>query len=432
MFHPIKIRSSTVLRAVSKRIVSWLDEALMVIEDTDRLGRTLQRVAKKLTVLQAQHDEHLKATKGRFSLFTVLLEESDETRLHSRYLAHLLNPSGTHDCGTRFLELFLKVLREKGVEPREDQFDLKEIKVGCEVCVHEGRLDILIESPEWGAIAIENKIWAGEQPEQLARYASYLNRQYPHRSRTLLYLTLDGEASNTANGSKYYRISYREHILDWLEECLRATYQHVNINQALQQYKNVVSQLVRRSTWEPEYMEKMKEVVRANPDIVAARTALNEAVEQLREEYRNKLLAGLETQLRDRGMQFEKTNTEGGNYCRDWVVKRQVKFGATTCDIRIQADSSGGGLELRNGVIEEVPGLYEFVKSTAPELKYHNDAGWNGGYYDVSEGDCLSDDKLTQLLESTEELQKEELQKIVSGWVSRIGNYVNTVVKMCK
>jgi hypothetical protein len=87
---------------------------------------------------------------------------------------------------------------------------------------------------------------------------------------------------------------------------------------------------------------------------------------------------------------------------------------------------------LRNGVIEEVPGLYEFVKSTAPELKYHNDAGWNGGYYDVSEGDCLSDDKLTQLLESTEELQKEELQKIVSGWVSRIGNYVNTVVKMCK
>ena len=206
----------------------------MGTEDTDNLGRTLRQVAQKLTELQTQHDEHLRATKGRFNLFTVLRGESDEKRLHSRYLAHLLDPCGTHDYGPQFLEMFLKVLMKKGVQPHEEQekpnkeclekFDFKEVKVGCEVCVTEGQLDILIKSLKWGAIAIENKIGAEEQPEQIARYASYLNRQYPRQSRILLYLTLHGDASNTANGHEheYYRISYREHVSTGLRSaCVR-------------------------------------------------------------------------------------------------------------------------------------------------------------------------------------------------------------------
>lgn len=279
-------------------------------EDADTLGRTLQCVAQKLGELRAQHEAHLKATKGRFNLFTLLLNRGDETCLHSKYLAHLLDPKGLHDCGDLFLKLFLEVLRERRVQPHADDaeadtleclkdFDSEKANVRSEVSVNEGRLDILIES-SWGAIAIENKIWAQEQDRQLERYATYLkDRQF-----VLLYLTLNGKASETAFGSKYYRISYREHILPWLEVCLRATYPHVNINQALQQYKNVICQLVGHGTLEMEYMKPIKKIIEDNPTILTHLDSIVEAKDEMMRDYRNRFFQDIVDALKKDGIEI--------------------------------------------------------------------------------------------------------------------------------
>jgi len=415
-------------------------------EDADSIGQTIRQVAQQMTLVQAQHDEHLRATKGRFNLFTVLLNEGDETRLHSRYLAYLLDPSGKHDCGSLFLTLFLEVLRKCGVQTHEDAarekleclkgevcFASEKASVQPEVVVPEGRLDILIECPTWGAIAIENKIWAGEGNEQLLRYSTYLKRQYAHRAHVLLYLTLDGKTSTSAHGEKYYRISYKDHILPWLEECLRATYQHVNINQALQQYKNVVCKLVGHPTLETEYMEKMKDVVRANSDIVANWSTLSEAVGQLREEYRNKLLGELKEQLAAQGIKLCDRENSWLPLTKESSMK--FPFGNITVEVCIDSFFKDGS-PLINGAwtrdkdnsgLEFDAFMKAVMKSSTPEYDYNEDvAGWGGFYYQLAESKWLSVEQLAQHLK-----HPEDYKKIISGWVSHISKFIETVVKVC-
>ena len=43
-----------------------------------------------------------------FNIFTTLLSVHDEVRLHSRFLAAMLNPKGSHAQGSLFLKLFLQ------------------------------------------------------------------------------------------------------------------------------------------------------------------------------------------------------------------------------------------------------------------------------------------------------------------------------------
>jgi len=252
--------------------------------DFETLRAVLSDVGRQVTELSVRYEGHRKAAKARFNLFTVLLDETDECRLHSRYLAHLLDPHGrcrgAHDCGPLFLKLFLQILSE-GVPAHDGHierlacletlklpdWDYANVRVEIERSLgDEGRLDILITIGGWGVIAIENKIGAGEGDKQIGRYAKYLRDRY--QRAVLLYLTKDGRAAASAGGfeDRYHRISYEDHILLWLEQCLRETYQYANINQALQQYKNVVHQLIHgRSPMDEEQMNELVKLLRDCP-----------------------------------------------------------------------------------------------------------------------------------------------------------------------
>ncbi|MCL2646816.1 MAG: PD-(D/E)XK nuclease family protein [Phycisphaerales bacterium] len=263
------------------------------------LRRALVAVPHEFDKLKAQQETHLKATKGRFNIFTVLRNAHEEAGLHTRYLHHLLNPSpiAGHDCGTLFLELFLQTLKDIPPQRHDGQstqlqqlaeFDLAaDVKVERETRIPDGQIDILIKSP-WGAIAIENKIYAGEQDEQISRYARYLRREYINQGKNgiLLYLTREGDQSITCGEFKdaYHRISYRSHILPWIEKCLKETYPHVNINQALQQYRNVVEQLLGNPRMEKMYMSQVKELLRSYPGIIRHINDIANARDELRKE----------------------------------------------------------------------------------------------------------------------------------------------------
>ena len=209
----------------------------------------LEQLLEKSREAQARADEHAKATHERFNVFTTLLPAHDEVRLHTRFLHCLLNPAdGSHDCGTLFLNLFFATLKERpGMDDKDQEvsidfpqpnekwtFEKEAYRAGF------GQIDILVEHPGFG-IAIENKIYANEQTEQIARYARYLESR--HVPGLVLYLTLDGKVSETHESKPYIRISYANHILDWLEKCLRETHDKIPINQVLQQYRAVVLKL---------------------------------------------------------------------------------------------------------------------------------------------------------------------------------------------
>ena len=283
-----------------------------------RLDTSCREIGRELERLRASHETQQKALKARFNVFTALLKFRDEVKLHSRWLHYLLNPSADHDCATLFLDLFIQVLR-RGVQPHDDDahpdhlrqletFVTKTAKVEKEVTIRYGidrRVDISMESPQWGIIVIENKTALGERPDQIHDYTNYCIKRCSGRHYLLLYLTPFGNQAQTAgeHKDKYYRISYINHVLPWLEECLRATYQFVHINQALQQYRNVVNQLV-GSTSDQAYMDQIIEILKKHPTVIEHLNEINQAVDKLRASYRENFFQELRKQLSERNMKL--------------------------------------------------------------------------------------------------------------------------------
>lgn len=241
-----------------------------------------RQLGRLLAGITLRAEERAKATHSRFNVFTTLLKENDEVRLHTRFLHALLDPEGLHDCGPRFLELFLKrIPLDEGeaaviesIPGAEDGWAAKK-EAGRSKGF--GQIDLLLEHRRFG-IAIENKIHAYEQPGQLASYASFLRARYGENF-LLLFLTLDGKESETHGGERYLKLSYADHVLPWLDDCLRETYAIIPVNQMLLQYREVVRSLTGK-TLETAMMKPVVDFVSLNPDIIRHREAWYEAVDQ--------------------------------------------------------------------------------------------------------------------------------------------------------
>ncbi|HEV2247238.1 MAG TPA: PD-(D/E)XK nuclease family protein [Terriglobia bacterium] len=212
------------------------------------------------------------------------MSETDEVRLHTRFLHCLLDPKGCHDCGPLFLNLFFATLQEIPGVDHSDAAAVLQIpstehhwKVRKEVrCPPHGQIDLLFEQPGFKT-AIENKVNAPELPRQLACYSEHLRKR--NRDKTwLIYLTKDGKRSNTAEGAPYIRISYAKHILAWLEKCLRESYQMAPITHGLLQYRHVVRQITGK-TLQPAAMKPIADFILANPEIIRFRKQLLEATD---------------------------------------------------------------------------------------------------------------------------------------------------------
>ena len=170
-----------------------------------------------------------------FNIFTTINVTTDEVR-HSRFLAELLNPLGSHGQENFFLNKFKKqILTIFDQEKNKSHFNLIDDEtifsnlssVKIEYWTEEGRLDILIESlNRKKAIIIENKIYAEEGLIQLERYKNFGEIRYGRGNFIILYLTLDGKISRDESvgileaGSDYFCISYKYEIVQFLESCL--------------------------------------------------------------------------------------------------------------------------------------------------------------------------------------------------------------------
>ena len=162
-----------------------------------------------------------------FNIFGIIGKSSDEVNIHSKFLAMLLNPKGKHGCGDAFLRTFCKT-----TSIDISRFDLDKAEVFAEYSIgpirknrtEGGRIDILIRFGKEYAIIIENKIYAGDQENQLMRYRNYAKS---FKSFVILYLTLDGHAPDKKSthegddGNAYWsEISYESDIKDWLGKWL--------------------------------------------------------------------------------------------------------------------------------------------------------------------------------------------------------------------
>lgn len=182
-----------------------------------------------------------------FNVFSTLCLCSDETRLHSRLLAALLNPKANHGLGNAFLESFLRAI---GLPPdyiSGCKEPIVERSIGRTADTSGGRIDIILEDgKQRRAIIIENKIYASDQSNQLLRYRNYGQRQFGERNFKLIYLTLYGcEPSERSLGGEKFeviKLSYAQDILKLLED-LVLTPPLIPVHSTIKDYIKIIRQL---------------------------------------------------------------------------------------------------------------------------------------------------------------------------------------------
>ncbi len=240
----------------------------------------------------------------RFNLLSIIEKDRDEAHVHSKVIYNLLSQDWGKKDKETFLTLFLK---EIGIEDkniydknwevtREKAFDLDTIK---------GRLDFEIKSKDCIYI-IEMKIDAGDQPEQLIRYQEFAKEQ--HKKYKIFYLTLDGhnaskksigEEENLEENQKveYTNISFKEEILNWLENCLKLVEGKENKLACINQYIASINKIL------GEKETKIKDnILKSVKDIKTAITIyekLNENLQKVLESFFEELNKKLKNKLKD-------------------------------------------------------------------------------------------------------------------------------------
>ncbi|PSV18866.1 PD-(D/E)XK nuclease family protein [Photobacterium kishitanii] len=137
-----------------------------------------------------------------FDLFKMMGIRSKEL-IHSNILAALLNPSYAHGLNYSFLNSFtlgiVNLHRESG-EPLSLSTLISSTDQNVRIYRELENIDLVIEYQDSNLlIAIENKIWAKEQPDQVARYQEILLTRYPKHHLALVYLSPNGRKPTTLN-----------------------------------------------------------------------------------------------------------------------------------------------------------------------------------------------------------------------------------------
>jgi hypothetical protein len=201
---------------------------------TERINTLKQEVSVFQEKLNPFWD-HIQGLKEQeapyYNIFEVLNIRHYETKVHTPFLAHLLNPQGSHEQGSLFLDSFIKDVLKLELSwafAKMTNFQINEEQaVGGY-----GRIDIIIKfriNSKLIAMAIENKIWAADQEQQLSRYYGYLSESLRLKDDAikLVYLSPNGSlpSKNSLSEDELFRlrdkgvlkiISYKKDILNWL------------------------------------------------------------------------------------------------------------------------------------------------------------------------------------------------------------------------
>jgi|AntDeeMinimDraft_5_1070356.scaffolds.fasta_scaffold01200_6 hypothetical protein len=281
-----------------------------------------------------QNEKLIKARKEKFNLFEILSVERREEHTHSAFIAELLNASGSHLLGNKFLNLFLEVLPK----PPKD-FDAEKYWVEPEQNIGEvyqgsppkykdargGRIDIYLEDHKNNSISIENKIDVGDQPQQLLRY-------YNHNKgkNTVYYLTLTGHQASEESccvlkaEEDYYCISYKIHIIQWLELCLKEASGQPILRESIKQYLILIKKLT--DTMGKEEDKELTNLILENFESVKViNKNFYKAVYNQRDKIRDKVYERLKEKLGDENYVFEKGGFGKDLQSHIWVTPEKTK-----------------------------------------------------------------------------------------------------------
>lgn len=246
----------------------------------------IQSLFDKICLLNKAYTR-LEDEKGEsYNLFKVIDMTSNETSVHSAFLADLLNPKGQHHMGDVFLKLFTDKFLGDMSFSTENAIVEREKYIGPMTTTTGGRLDIIITDTDKKAVIIENKIYASDQENQLIRYHNYAEGMKSEYK--LFYLSLDGMVHNEDKTARYgdkelrenehyFILSYENDILRWLEQCREKVVDKPLIREGISHYINLIKHLTNQ-TISKDMKEELKNLILGNPTYIKNLDIIKEAI----------------------------------------------------------------------------------------------------------------------------------------------------------
>lgn len=264
----------------------------------------LDLIKRKYDILHSFEDE--------FNIFSILRNERDEVNLHSKFIGELLK---NRSFGDIFLKFFLEAI---------------EIKIDGEINKNiyleygandNGRIDILLKINSKSlkkAVIIENKIDAGDQWQQLERYVKAMKKEgYSKDEITIVYLTLAGDTpSNYSLGciqdEEVIKLSYKEHIISWIEKCIKEVAVVPSLRETLIQYKKLLEKLTGKG--EKKMIDELKEMILSKEKYLSAAYLIPDILLEIKRDLQYKFWENLK-------LEMEKLNLEEVKFEDEFNIK---------------------------------------------------------------------------------------------------------------
>ena len=313
----------------------------------------------QVTTLNNHYKKINDLTGENFNVFRILKVETLEVRMHSAFIAELLNPKGSHGQNDTFLRLFIERFCFK-----LNQFD--SINCNSNVELHTafiskdgsegGRIDIIVTDQRHNKIIIENKIYTGDQDQQLIRYHNH------DPNADLFYLTLDGKTpGDTSKGNlkdnvDFRCISYKQDILIWLEACRKEVTVNPIVRESITQYINLIKYLTNQTINRSMQIE-LNDLIKSNLEAsFTIKDNLNNALNEVVKDYTSQL----ESICEPLGLICSNTVNFENRYTGFWVYKSEWEH--TSIGFQFQNYNK----ELLYGLVVEHPD--EFPKDLRAQL----------------------------------------------------------------
>lgn len=194
--------------------------------------------------------EPLSQWTGRFNAFDVLGITKTEIR-HSNVLAWLMDPAENHGLGDGVIRGFVNHTA-RNLEA-DDIFD--DLLMDCDdfsICRECRGIDILaVNEKEKYVLCIENKTFSGEHDNQLERYHTYVEREFPDCRRRFVFLTPDSREASEQE-SDWLPMGY-EDVLGIIEGAMAASTPAAEQREFILEYMDAV----RRSILEDRELKEI-------------------------------------------------------------------------------------------------------------------------------------------------------------------------------
>ena len=125
------------------------------------MNSKIKNLINRAATVSKHYNKISELTGDNYNIFKLLKVTTSEVRLHSPFIANLLDIKGNHGQGDTFLKIFQTVFAITDFEPSKAWTRIEEYK-GKKTEVDGGFVDIIITSNDRNII-IENKIYAPDQ-----------------------------------------------------------------------------------------------------------------------------------------------------------------------------------------------------------------------------------------------------------------------------